>query len=159
VALPVLLRRPSSQSARMRPRASTASKNNVIRYRKRRKDYRPRVRAAHTKSHDIAGGRQTVGRPAAGLSPGNFANPASVDGLIRISTNAGDFLDDEIGRSRVQSNMRNGQLAESGRSDEDREYHIIASGQVEHESEQGWCDQHRAKDGNTERAISPTITP
>ncbi|AXB79100.1 catalase family protein [Novosphingobium sp. P6W] len=65
------------------------------------KDYKSGVRAVHAKAHGIAIGRLTV---AAGLPPelaqGIFSHPASFDAVIRISTNAGDVLDDAIALPR-----------------------------------------------------------
>lgn len=60
-------------------------------------DYGHAVRSVHAKGHGIARGRLTV---ADGLPPelaqGLFATPGSYDAVLRLSTNAGDILDDSI---------------------------------------------------------------
>ncbi len=65
------------------------------------KDYDHAVRAVHAKAHGIAKGRLTV---ADGLPPelaqGIFTRPGSYDAILRISTNAGDILDDDIALPR-----------------------------------------------------------
>jgi hypothetical protein len=65
------------------------------------KDYGAGVRAVHAKAHGIAIGRLTVreGLPPQ-LAQGIFATCATYDAVIRISTNAGDILDDAIALPR-----------------------------------------------------------
>ena len=65
------------------------------------KDYDHAVRAVHAKAHGIAKGTLTVsdGLPPE-LAQGLFAKPGSYDAVIRISTNAGDLLDDDIALPR-----------------------------------------------------------
>jgi hypothetical protein len=65
------------------------------------KDYKAGVRAVHAKAHGIAIGRLTVreGLPAQ-LAQGIFASPTTYEAIIRISTNAGDILDDAIALPR-----------------------------------------------------------
>jgi catalase len=65
------------------------------------KDYGHAVRAVHAKAHGIARGTLTVkdGLPAE-LAQGLFARPGSYDAILRISTNAGDLLDDSIALPR-----------------------------------------------------------
>jgi hypothetical protein len=59
------------------------------------------VRAVHAKAHGIARGTLTV---AANLPPelaqGIFATPGAHEAVIRISTNAGDILDDSVSLPR-----------------------------------------------------------
>jgi hypothetical protein len=61
------------------------------------KDYNHAVRAVHAKGHGIARGTLTI---ASGLPPelaqGLFATPGSHEAIVRLSTNAGDILDDSI---------------------------------------------------------------
>lgn len=61
------------------------------------KDYGHAVRSVHAKGHGIARGRLDV---ATGLPPelaqGLFAAPGSYEAVFRLSTNAGDILDDSI---------------------------------------------------------------
>ena len=61
------------------------------------KDYGHAVRAVHAKAHGIASGTLTVkdGLPPE-LAQGLFATPGEHEAIIRISTNAGDILDDAI---------------------------------------------------------------
>ena len=61
------------------------------------KDYGHAVRAVHAKAHGIARGTLTVkdGLPAE-LAQGLFATSGRYEAVIRISTNAGDILDDSI---------------------------------------------------------------
>ncbi len=65
------------------------------------KDYGHAVRAVHAKAHGIARGTLTV---KAGLPPelaqGLFAEPGAYEAVIRISTNPGDILDDQIALPR-----------------------------------------------------------
>ena len=65
------------------------------------KDYGHAVRSVHAKSHGIAHGTLTV---AAGLPPalaqGMFATPGDHEAILRISTNPGDILDDDIALPR-----------------------------------------------------------
>lgn len=64
-------------------------------------DYGHAVRSVHAKGHGIAQGTLTV---AAGLpddlAQGLFATAGSYDAVLRISTNAGDILDDSISLPR-----------------------------------------------------------
>jgi hypothetical protein len=64
-------------------------------------DYKSGFRAVHAKAHGIAVGRLTVldGLPPE-LAQGIFSQPASYQAVIRISTNAGDVLDDAIALPR-----------------------------------------------------------
>ena len=64
-------------------------------------DYDHAVRAVHAKAHGIAKGTLTVrdGLPTE-LAQGLFATPGSYDAILRISTNAGDILDDDIALPR-----------------------------------------------------------
>lgn len=61
------------------------------------KDYGHAVRAVHAKAHGIARGTLTI---AADLPPelaqGLFAAPGEHEAILRLSTNAGDILDDAI---------------------------------------------------------------
>ena len=65
------------------------------------KDYGHGVRAVHAKGHGIVRGTFTV---ADGLPPelaqGLFATPGEHQAILRLSTNAGDILDDSIGLPR-----------------------------------------------------------
>ena len=65
------------------------------------KDYGHAVRSVHAKSHGIAHGTLTV---AAGLPPalaqGMFAVPGDHEAILRLSTNPGDILDDDIALPR-----------------------------------------------------------
>lgn len=65
------------------------------------KDYGHAVRSVHAKGHGLARGTLTI---ADGLPPelaqGMFATPGSYDAVLRISTNAGDILDDSISLPR-----------------------------------------------------------
>lgn len=65
------------------------------------KDYGHAVRSVHAKAHGIARGTFTV---AAGLpdelAQGLFAKPGAYEAILRISTNAGDILDDSIALPR-----------------------------------------------------------
>lgn len=65
------------------------------------KDYDHAVRAVHAKAHGIAKGKLTVkeGLPPE-LAQGLFATPGTYDAVLRISTNAGDILDDDIALPR-----------------------------------------------------------
>ncbi|MGI4733146.1 MAG: catalase family protein [Janthinobacterium lividum] len=65
------------------------------------KDYGHAVRSVHAKAHGIARGTFTVkdGLPA-DLAQGLFARPGSYEAILRISTNAGDILDDSISLPR-----------------------------------------------------------
>ncbi|MCE7797266.1 catalase family protein [Sphingobium sufflavum] len=64
-------------------------------------DYGHAVRSVHAKGHGIARGTLTV---ADGLPPelaqGLFATPGRYEAILRISTNAGDILDDSVRLSR-----------------------------------------------------------
>jgi catalase len=65
------------------------------------KDYGHGVRSVHAKGHGIAKGVLTI---AEGLPPelaqGMFAQPGSYEAILRLSTNAGDILDDAISLPR-----------------------------------------------------------
>ena len=65
------------------------------------KDYGHAARSVHAKGHGIARGKLTI---AEGLPPemaqGIAAQPGSYDAVLRISTNAGDILDDAISLPR-----------------------------------------------------------
>lgn len=65
------------------------------------KDYDHAVRSVHAKAHGIARGTFTVkdGLPAE-LAQGLFARPGTYEAILRISTNAGDILDDSISLPR-----------------------------------------------------------
>lgn len=65
------------------------------------KDYGHAVRSVHAKGHGLARGTLTIadGLPAE-LAQGLFATPGSYDAVLRISTNAGDILDDSISLPR-----------------------------------------------------------
>lgn len=64
-------------------------------------DYKRGVRAVHAKAHAIAKGKLTVmdGLPVE-LAQGIFTQGGSYEAIIRISTNAGDILDDSISLPR-----------------------------------------------------------
>ncbi|MES3151553.1 catalase family protein [Sphingomonas faeni] len=64
-------------------------------------DYGHAVRSVHAKAHGIARGTFTIaeGLPAE-LAQGIFATPGAHEAIIRISTNAGDILDDSISLPR-----------------------------------------------------------
>lgn len=64
-------------------------------------DYGHAVRAVHAKSHGVIEGRLTVldGLPPE-LAQGLFAQPGTYDVFLRLSTNAGDILDDAISLPR-----------------------------------------------------------
>lgn len=64
-------------------------------------DYGHAVRAVHAKAHGIARGSITIseGLPPL-LAQGAFAKPGRHDAVIRISTNAGDILDDSVSLPR-----------------------------------------------------------
>jgi catalase len=65
------------------------------------KDYGHGVRSVHAKGHGLARGTLTV---ADGLPPelaqGMFAHPGNHEAILRLSTNAGDILDDAISLPR-----------------------------------------------------------
>ena len=65
------------------------------------KDYGHAVRAVHAKAHGIVRGVFTVseGLPPV-LAQGIFATPGTHDAILRISTNAGDILDDSVSLPR-----------------------------------------------------------
>lgn len=65
------------------------------------KDYGHAVRSVHAKGHGMARGTLTVsdGLPPE-LAQGLFARPGRYDALLRLSTNAGDILDDAISLPR-----------------------------------------------------------
>ena len=65
------------------------------------KDYGHAVRAVHAKAHGIARGTLVVdpGLPPE-LAQGLFARPGRYEAILRISTNAGDILDDSISLPR-----------------------------------------------------------
>lgn len=65
------------------------------------KDYGHAVRAVHAKAHGIARGTLTVaeGLPRE-LAQGLFATPGRYEAILRLSTNAGDILDDSISLPR-----------------------------------------------------------
>ena len=61
------------------------------------KDYEHAVRAVHAKAHGIARGTLTVHADLpAELAQGLFATPGEHEAILRLSTNAGDILDDSI---------------------------------------------------------------
>ncbi len=64
-------------------------------------DYGHAVRAVHAKGHGLAYGTFTIlpDLPPE-LAQGLFASPGSYDAIIRLSTNAGDILDDVISLPR-----------------------------------------------------------
>ena len=65
------------------------------------KNYDHAVRAVHAKAHGIAKGVLTVKDDLPPeLAQGLFAAPGSYDAVLRISTNAGDILDDDIALPR-----------------------------------------------------------
>ena len=65
------------------------------------KDYGHAVRSVHAKSHGIAHGTLTVAAdlPRA-LAQGIFAQPGEHEAILRLSTNPGDILDDDIALPR-----------------------------------------------------------
>jgi hypothetical protein len=64
-------------------------------------DYGHAVRAVHAKAHGIARGTFTVAdNLPAELAQGIFATPGTHEAVIRISTNAGDILDDSVSLPR-----------------------------------------------------------
>ena len=64
-------------------------------------DYAHAVRAVHAKAHGIARGTLTIadGLPQT-LAQGIFAQPGRHEAVLRISTNAGDILDDSVSLPR-----------------------------------------------------------
>ncbi|MFS0773907.1 catalase family protein [Sphingomonas sp. 1P08PE] len=65
------------------------------------KDYGHAERSVHAKAHGIAKGRLTVhGDLPPELAQGMFATPGDYEAILRISTNAGDLLDDSIALPR-----------------------------------------------------------
>lgn len=65
------------------------------------RDYGHAVRAVHAKGHGIAHGTLTVPDTLPSeLAQGLFAGPGTYDAIIRLSTNAGDILDDAISLPR-----------------------------------------------------------
>ncbi len=64
-------------------------------------DYAHAVRAVHAKAHGIARGTLTIadGLPET-LAQGIFAQPGRHEAVLRISTNAGDILDDSVSLPR-----------------------------------------------------------
>jgi hypothetical protein len=64
-------------------------------------DYGHAVRSVHAKAHGIARGIFTVADDLpAELAQGIFARPGTHEAVIRISTNAGDILDDSVSLPR-----------------------------------------------------------
>lgn len=64
-------------------------------------DYGHAVRSVHAKAHGIARGTFTVAdNLPAELAQGIFATPGTHEAVIRISTNAGDILDDSVSLPR-----------------------------------------------------------
>ena len=64
-------------------------------------DYGHAVRAVHAKAHGIARGTLTIAADLpAELAQGIFAKPGEHEAVVRISTNAGDILDDSISLPR-----------------------------------------------------------
>jgi hypothetical protein len=64
-------------------------------------DYGHAVRSVHAKAHGIARGTFTVAEDLpAELAQGIFARPGTHEAVIRISTNAGDILDDSVSLPR-----------------------------------------------------------
>ncbi len=64
-------------------------------------DYGHAVRSVHAKAHGIARGTFTVANNLpAELAQGIFAMPGTHEAVIRISTNAGDILDDSVSLPR-----------------------------------------------------------
>jgi hypothetical protein len=63
-------------------------------------DYAHAVRAVHAKAHGIARGTLTIadGLPET-LAQGIFAQPGRHEAVLRISTTAGDILDDSVSLS------------------------------------------------------------
>lgn len=65
------------------------------------KDYGHAVRAVHAKAHGFAKGTLTVKDDLpADLAQGLFARPGRYEAVLRLSTNAGDILDDSISLPR-----------------------------------------------------------
>ncbi|MEG3166124.1 catalase family protein [Sphingomonas sp. PB2P19] len=64
------------------------------------KDYGHAVRAVHAKAHGIARGTLTVGHLPPQFAQGFFAAPGTHEAVIRLSTNAGDILDDSVSLPR-----------------------------------------------------------
>lgn len=65
------------------------------------KDYGHAVRAVHAKAHGIAHGTLTVAPDLPPeLAQGMFATPGPYEAILRISTNPGDILDDDIALPR-----------------------------------------------------------
>ncbi len=61
------------------------------------KDYDHAVRAVHAKGHGIARGTLTIAPDLPPeLAQGMFATPGTHEAILRLSTNAGDILDDSI---------------------------------------------------------------
>jgi len=61
------------------------------------KDYGHAVRAVHAKAHGIARGTLTIAdNLPPELAQGMFATPGRHEAILRLSTNAGDILDDSI---------------------------------------------------------------
>lgn len=64
-------------------------------------DYGHAVRAVHAKAHGIARGTLTIAADLPReLAQGIFATPGTHEAVIRISTNAGDILDDSVSLPR-----------------------------------------------------------
>ncbi len=64
-------------------------------------DYKRGVRAVHAKAHGLAAGRLFIkGDLPPDLAQGLFAQAGTHDAIIRISTNAGDILDDSVSLPR-----------------------------------------------------------
>ncbi len=64
-------------------------------------DYGHAVRSVHAKAHGIARGTFTIAdNLPSELAQGIFATPGAHEAIIRISTNAGDILDDSISLPR-----------------------------------------------------------
>ncbi len=64
-------------------------------------DYGHAVRSVHAKGHGMATGMLTIANDLpAELAQGLFASPGTYEAIIRLSTNAGDILDDAISLPR-----------------------------------------------------------
>ncbi len=63
-------------------------------------DYGHAVRAVHAKAHGIARGTLTIADLPPQFAQGIFATPGTHEAVIRISTNAGDILDDSVSLPR-----------------------------------------------------------